>query len=556
MIKYIGLRLSAVFVVIFFTISCKKDQSFDGEVKDFNQIIKAVSKSVDLSKIYDISYHVQGASYEWDEPSLNYPNPINTNNFNYLYYGQIDKSKICLQYQTFSINQPISYQTKGFQIVIDELEGVISGEYDFKSYYLKMSYPQNLNASRIASLSKNLEMANPVALIKKAKKNKSLSIINNSFYVSTPIQDLFIEIAVDPVTNLPKFAQVTESDFLKGDVKFRIEYSNWTNINEINYPSKLHYYLDDLLIKSESLSNILFNSNINDQIFELPKVDTPIKYDAPNGWMGYIYSQWYNRWMDKGLLFDQPLNNGAWILEDHDLSSYGLQNQYVSNDIKIVGRPDHSLYSVAIQTKAGVFLFEPTLNTFWTRSVLNIIKSKFIGKPISGTIISHMHGAVASGLREAAYESKNLYIGSGGKVLVDKVLSAHYKLNPDAFSLHSQPVLIREITDKHIISEGELEIYYVGGSGNKGGHSSDMIIAYDPRAKAIIQSELFWSGPFRRVWKGQAANKYSNAARLEFKARANFLKNFITNKQLAVNRIISVQGGVGSYEDLLDIINN
>lgn len=548
----------AFFALLVITLSsCRKENDDAYEVKDFQKALKAISPHENIEKFESISYKVTGASYEWDEPTVNYPNPINTSNYRYDFISNLFERKAAVHYTQFEPKQPFSYSTAGFNIVINDKKGMISGEYDFKSYFLNMKYPQSLHASRIEALLKTYQMVNPLYLCKIVSRQAQLSIINNKVVIPSIIQGLSFEIEFDRFTYLPLCVRISESDFLRGDIEFKITYDDWKPVSGFLMPSKFHYYLGDRLFRSEKISDIVINPAIKDDQFALGEIASPVTYDTPNGWMGFIYSQWYNRWFDKGLLFDQPLNNGAWILEDHNLEPYGLPSQYVGDNIKIIGRPDHSLYSVAIKTSKGVFIYEPTLNNFWTRSVLNAAKSKFPGQQITGTIVSHAHAAVVSGIREAAYETGNIYVGLTGKDIISKALEAKHSLNPDALSLNPRECKITEISEKTILADGELELYFLNSNSNlPGSHSTDMIIAYVPAYQTIIQSELLWNGPFKRVWVGQAANKYSDGTKKELKQRALFLNNFITKNNIIVKRVISVQGGLGSYEDLLNIINN
>lgn len=48
----------------------------------------------------------------------------------------------------------------------------------------------------------------------------------------------------------------------------------------------------------------------------------------------------------------------------------------------------------------------------------------------------------------------------------------------------------------------------------------------------------------------------STDERREVKQKALFLNNFISKQKLQVKRVISVQGGLGTYSNLLSIINN
>lgn len=544
-------------IMCFLSFGCKKADNETLKVENLDSFLKALSSKRMVNDVTTMSYKVVGAAYEWDEPSVLYVNPINTNNYTYLVKSNLDNRQVSAQFTQFEIKQPFSYQTGGINIVINDKEGMISGEYDFKSYFLNMRYPQSLNASRIEAMIKNCQMTNPLFLAKLALQNNVKEIKDNRISIPTIVQGLYYVVEFDPISNLPLNCTIKESDFLKGDIEYKIQYSDWRDIDGFNVPTKFHYYLGGRMFRSEQISDISINPIFPKDIFKISGIQSPVPYDTPNGWMGFIYSQWYNRWFDKGLLFDQPLNNGAWILEDHDLTPYGLPNQTVGEHIKIIGRPDHSLYSVAIKTSKGIFLFEPTLNNFWTRSVLNATKSKFPGQKISGVIVSHTHSAIASGVREAAYETQNVIIGKNGKSVIDEALANEHHLNPDALALNPIPINVNEVGGKTILAEGELEIYYLGGdTADLGRHANDMVIAYIPSYQTVIQSELMWNGPFKRVFVGQAANSYSDASKQELKRRAQFLDKSIKKYNLKVKRIISVQGGLGSYDDLINVINN
>jgi len=546
--------LFSIFALVL--LSCENDLN-DDEI-DLKEIIKQVGGEVNISNFNTLSYKVNGATYEWDELVPIMPNPVNTSNYIFDYVEEVNSRKCKFIYNNLEIKQPFDYISNGAIITINDKQGYISGKYDFKSHYLNQTSPIALFSSKIESILKNQKLANPIGLLKEAL-SLGLNLNNNVLQLPTRIQGLYIKLTFDSTTKLPKSAQIVEDDYIHGDVIFEVKYDNWTDVSSIKYPKKLTYLLNGNIIRMETLSNLNINPLVTSDYFAV-NLNNPIVFNETNADMGFLHSQWYNRWMSRGLFFDQPLNSGSMILEDFDLSVYGIQNQFVGENVKVIGRPDHSIYGVVIKTSQGLLIFESPLNTVWTRSIINTAKSKYPGIPVIGGIVSHTHGAASSGVRETAYESGKIYTSQFSMDKIQSILNNTHNLHPDALSLNPTTISIEPVSEVKSISNGEVQIHHLKTSNeptyNSGPHTNDMLIVYMPEYNLIIQSEMLWMGNFYRVWNNQAYTNYSSSSKSELKRRAKYLLDYITEKNLAVDKIISIQGGLGSMNDLLNVVNN
>ncbi|TDE29421.1 hypothetical protein E0I61_09700 [Flavobacterium ranwuense] len=538
------------------TTSCEEDLSNDSI--NLAEALKQVGGEINISNFNTLSYRINGASYEWEESTITMPNPINTSNYIFDYIEEVNSRKCKLIYNNLEIKQPFDYNSNSAIITINDKHGSISGKYDFKSHFFNQTSAIPIYSSKIEAILKNQKLANPIGLLKQAI-TLGLKVNENTLLIPTRIQGLNIELLFDSSTKLPKCARIKEDDYLYGDVYFEVKYENWSDISNIKFPKKLTYLLNDKVLKIETISNLIINPLITSDYFNIT-IANPIVFNEQNADFGYLHSQWYNRWIVRGLIFDQPLNSGAMILEDFDLSIYGIQNQHVGDNVKIIGRPDHSIYGVVIKTNDGLVIFESPLNNIWTRSIINTAKSKFPGIPVIAGISSHSHGATLSGIRETAYECGKIYTAQNGVGKLTSVINAIHNIHPDALSLNPRAVSIESVNNIVNLSGGEIQIHplktFFESNSLSGQHSDDMLIVYVPEYHLIIQSEMLWMGSFYRVWNGQAFNSYTPSTKSELKRRAKYLLDYINEKNLNVDKIISIQGGLGSMNDLLNVINN
>ncbi|MBE7172501.1 MAG: MBL fold metallo-hydrolase [Williamsia sp.] len=543
-------------------IGCRKDDKTNADEIKLQQVLDALGGKDIINQVHTVSYTANAASFEYEQAGPTVADPINVNNHNYNFSAELNTRKVRLEYSAINFHYPFVYDAKGALIVINDKEGFISGEYNWSSYYLGTVAPAALFSSRIEAILKNQMMADPLELLKEvlSRQSASSTTTNGAFSIPTRIEGLNIELVIDPATHLPSRARIPESDYLLGDVSFEIAYEDWVNTSGARYPSKLSFTLHGKKIKSEVLTNIVLNPALPANNFSLQVPYERLAYNYDEGNLGIYASQWYHRLFAGGIGLDQPLNNGALVLDKFDLSTFGMPSQMLGPNLRLIGRPDASNWAAAINTSTGILVVEAPLNPGWTRSILNAVHTAFPGKKIIGVVSSHTHYDHFGGIREMAQEAGTVYVGKGGTLFADSVFNSKHTLLPDKLSLNATPVAVKEVTGITSVDNGAVKIHLLktkNGAGNPfshdNPHSWDMVVVYVPEYEALIQADFLYAGIFLKIWKGPTAHSFTGPAREELKKRANFLLDYIQEKNLKVSKIIGIHGGLATLDDLKEV---
>lgn len=564
-VKRIPIRILAklIIVISFLTITgCSKNSKADANEIKLQQVLDAMGGKDAINQVHTISYTASASSFEHEQAGPAVSDPINVNNHNYNFSAELNARKVRLEYSAINFNYPFVYNAKGGLIVINDKEGVISGEYNWSSYYLGSVAPTALFSSRIEAILKNQLMANPIELLKEvlSRQSPSSATRNHVFSIPTRIETLQIELVIDPATYLPLRAKILEADHLLGDVSFEISYNKWVNTSTARYPSELTYLLHGKKIKSEALSNIVLNPALPADNFTLQAPYERLAYNYEEGNLGIYASQWYHRLFAGGIGLDQPLNNGALVLDKFDLSPFGMRDQTLGPNLRLIGRPDASNWATAINTSTGVIVVEAPLNPGWTKSITNAVHLAYPGKKIIGVIASHTHYDHFGGIRELAQEAGTVYVGKGGVPFAASVINSKHTLLPDKLSLNPTSIAIKEVTGITSIDNGAVEIHLLKSKDESGNpfahdnpHSWDMVVVYVPEYEVLIQADFLYAGIFLKIWKGPTAHAFTGPARDELKKRANFLLDYIQEKNLKVSKVIGIHGGVATLDELKEV---
>jgi len=254
---------------------------------------------------------------------------------------------------------------------------------------------------------------------------------------------------------------------------------------------------------------------------------------------------------DTGIPIDLPLVPAAVAADQW--TQFGIGDQTIGDNVKIIGRPDLLYWGVAINTSEGVLLVDAPLNQQWCRSIINAVKSPagFPNSDITGVIVTHDHFDHFGGIRELAAEAGTVYVNFDGRSDLQAILKSDHKLIPDALSVSNEGVDIIGVEGVTVIEEGKVEIHNVNmNDDDDNPHSDNMLMVYVPEHELIIQADLVNFGGLLAVYAGQGAFPMAEQTRETFKERAKFLLNYITENNLNVSKIVGIHGGLGSIQQL------
>ncbi|MCU0467697.1 MAG: MBL fold metallo-hydrolase [Arcicella sp.] len=557
-----GLFYSLI-VVIFLVIACKKEDevSTPSEEIQLTEILNTVAGSSQAIKDFKtMSFKVEGISYEYEQDIPTLPSPLVSNKYIYECFSNLSARKLKMDYSYCEFNHPAYYETTGPNIFISDKVGSTSDQYIWKSYYFNDVAPFSLFSTELEAHLKIQMMSNPLQLLKiiqsKNKDNVSTKNLVLSFN-HDKYTNIAFEVYFDKTTKLPIKVSTDEVDFLQGNVKYEVVFKNWTKVNGVQFPTTLEHYHNKNLLRKETLSNIKVNPVFSDSFFNPEVVKDPIPYDEAQAKIGIYNSQFLMRWNAWNIGWPEPVNDGAVDLGAMDLKQFKLEPQYVSPTVKIIGRPDNRLWNVAIKTAGGLYLVDTPLNQDWTRSLIDAAKKAFNENNIKGIISTHCHHDHFAGIREGLTETSNVYIAEEGVSFLNKVAATDHSLNKDKFALNPKKPVVHPVKDVTVLENGRIQIHRLNPKKTTATpHAADMVIVYLPEEEVVIQADQLWSGTFMSVWKGYTPRGFTEKAKVEIKNNAQYLLDYIKEKNLKVSKIISQHGGLGSVQDLYTITNS
>ena len=128
------------------------------------------------------------------------------------------------------------------------------------------------------------------------------------------------------------------------------------------------------------------------------------------------------------------------------------------------------------------------------RDLIRLTRAAIPNKPIRYAVNTHSHFDHASGLRLLAAEGAIVLTHETNRAFFERTLNA-----PRTLTLEDTParaVIVQGVRDRHVISDASgqsIELHALQG----GLHAADMLIAYLPRAHAVVESDLLqpWINP-------------------------------------------------------------
>jgi len=144
--------------------------------------------------------------------------------------------------------------------------------------------------------------------------------------------------------------------------------------------------------------------------------------------------------------------------------------------------------TTVVEFKDHLVLFELGQNVRQAKAVLAYARTLAPGKPIRYLIPSHNHFDHTSGLRQAVAEGITI-IGRPASGVQFREMSAHAAPDfPDDLAKAPKPLKF-VVVDEHMRLRDEtrtLDVYW----GRNNGHMADVVFAYDPNAKVMMEGDM------------------------------------------------------------------
>jgi glyoxylase-like metal-dependent hydrolase (beta-lactamase superfamily II) len=190
--------------------------------------------------------------------------------------------------------------------------------------------------------------------------------------------------------------------------------------------------------------------------------------------------------------------------------------------------------SIVVDTAEGIYVIEPVLHEYRSEAVIGAIRDKFPGKPLLGVIVTHHHMDHIGGLRTYAAETGRVYVGANGEDFIGKALSTRNTVFPDSLDRTGREVEVIGVSEDLTVGAGENAFQLIPYATS---HTDDLLLIYFPATRALAIGDIF---------NGEMADglTFYNPGTMEILAdRAKALKEFIAERELDVEHLLTVHGG-------------
>jgi glyoxylase-like metal-dependent hydrolase (beta-lactamase superfamily II) len=191
---------------------------------------------------------------------------------------------------------------------------------------------------------------------------------------------------------------------------------------------------------------------------------------------------------------------------------------------------------VAIEMRDHIVVVEAPLTEGTAKAVFEAVKREIPGKPIRYVINTHHHIDHSGGLRAAIDEGATIVTHALNKPLYQGYFAAPRTLCPVESAAAKQQAVLKTVDDKLVMSDGTrtVEIHHVRGND----HAEDLIMAYLPGERLLIEGDAFTPGPPNSPPPAQpdafAVNLVENLERLK----------------LPIDRILPMHGPIVPLQEL------
>jgi len=146
--------------------------------------------------------------------------------------------------------------------------------------------------------------------------------------------------------------------------------------------------------------------------------------------------------------------------------------------------------SVAVEMKDHIVLIEAPNNSDTTTTIIAEVHKAIPNKPIKYVVNTHQHDDHSGGLRAAVAEGATIITHASNKPLYEAWFkNPRTLMQPDALSKSEKKAKFEYIGDKKIIKDNvnTIELYHL----NNVAHAEDMIVAYLPKIKTVVEADAF-----------------------------------------------------------------
>jgi glyoxylase-like metal-dependent hydrolase (beta-lactamase superfamily II) len=156
---------------------------------------------------------------------------------------------------------------------------------------------------------------------------------------------------------------------------------------------------------------------------------------------------------------------------------------------------DGAYQAVAVAFNDYSLIIDGMQNEARTRAVIEQTKQAIPGKPIRYVVVTHSHNDHVAGIRDFVAEGTTILTHESTAKFFERALSTPRTINKAEASRPYGTPKVQGVGDRFVVQDGKqvVELHRIRGHV----HADDMLIAYIPSAKTIVESDLVqpWISP-------------------------------------------------------------
>jgi glyoxylase-like metal-dependent hydrolase (beta-lactamase superfamily II) len=188
-----------------------------------------------------------------------------------------------------------------------------------------------------------------------------------------------------------------------------------------------------------------------------------------------------------------------------------------------------SHHSVVVEFADHLTLIEAPQSEARTLAVIAQARQLRPEKPLTQVVNTHHHFDHSAGIRAAIAEGLSVVTHKANAAYLQEAAQRAHTIAPDALAKNPKPATITPVDGELTLQDAAMTVVLYPIDGNP--HGDAILMAYLPRQRILVEADAFSPG--------SALQPYA----------ANLVEN-IRKRNLKVDRIVPLHGGVSTYADL------